>query len=93
MQDENQNGHDGSYVDCYMKEHQDCSIEIARDHVINMIKDEWKRLNQECLSSKPFPKCFKKACLDAARMVPVMYDYDDNHRLPGLQDYIKSLLS
>ncbi|PON50133.1 Squalene/phytoene synthase [Trema orientale] len=91
--DENQNGHDGSYVECYMKEHQGCSVEVARDHVISMIKYEWKRLNQECLSSKQFPMRFKNACLNAARMVPVMYDFDDNHRLPGLEDYIKSLIS
>ncbi|XP_062087434.1 (3S,6E)-nerolidol synthase 1-like [Humulus lupulus] len=91
--DEYQNGHDGSYVECYMKKHQGCLVEEARDHVISMIKNEWERLNKECFSSKHFPMCFKKGCLNAARMVPIMYDYDDNHRLPGLEDYIKSLLS
>ncbi|XP_062087433.1 (3S,6E)-nerolidol synthase 1-like [Humulus lupulus] len=91
--DENQNGHDGSYVECYMKKHQGCLVEEARDHVISMIKNEWERLNKECFSSKHFPMCFKKGCLNAARMVPIMYHYDDNHRLPDLEDYIKSLLS
>nr|WBW04453.1 terpene synthase [Ficus pandurata] len=91
--DENQSGHDGSYIECYIKGHQGCLVEVARDRVIHMIKKEWKRLNQECLTSKAFPMCFRRACLDAARMVPVMYDYDDDHRLPGLEDYIKSLLS
>ena len=76
-----------------MKSHVDCSVEEARENVINMIKTEWKRLTKECLRAKPFPLCFKKACLDAARMVPKMYDYDENQRLPGLEDYMKSLLS
>ncbi|KAE8733209.1 putative terpene synthase 4 [Hibiscus syriacus] len=40
--DENQDGHDGSYVDCYMKEHQGIEIESARQHVIDMISDAWK---------------------------------------------------
>nr|QCQ18308.1 putative sesquiterpene synthase [Cannabis sativa] len=91
--DENQNGHDGSYVECYMKRHKECSMGEAREQVIRMIKNEWERLNKECFSSKHFPMCFRKGCLNAARMVPVMYDYDDHHRLPGLQNYINSLLS
>ncbi|KAL5579186.1 hypothetical protein UlMin_011628 [Ulmus minor] len=89
--DENQDGHDGSYVDCYIEEHEGCSVKEARERVVQMIKDEWKSLNQECLISKPFPSAFKKACLDSARMVALMYNYDDDHRLPRLEDYMDSL--
>ena len=91
MQNENQDGHDGSYVDCYIEEHEGCSVKEAREQVVQMIKDEWKSLNQECLISKPFPSAFKKACLDSARMVALMYNYDDDHRLPRLEDYMDSL--
>ncbi|XP_039061755.1 (3S,6E)-nerolidol synthase 1-like isoform X2 [Hibiscus syriacus] len=90
--DENQNGHDGSYVDCYMKEHQDIEIESARQHVIDMISDAWKALNQECLSRESFSMTFCKASLNIARMVPLMYSYDEKQRLPSLDEYIKSLL-
>ncbi|CAK9141037.1 unnamed protein product [Ilex paraguariensis] len=90
--DENQDGYDGSYVEYYMKEHQSSSVETAREHVINKISDAWKSLNKECLSPNPFSATFKKASLNLARMVPLMYNYDDNHQLPGLEELATSLL-
>ncbi|KAJ7968405.1 Nerolidol synthase [Quillaja saponaria] len=67
---EKQDGFDGSYLDCYMKEHQGVSAEDAKDHVTHMISTAWKHLNRECLTSNPFPSSFTKVCLNAARMVP-----------------------
>ncbi|KAK8618335.1 hypothetical protein V6N13_132329 [Hibiscus sabdariffa] len=91
--DENQDGHDGSYVDCYMKENQGIiEVESARQHVIDMISDAWKVLNQQSLSRESFPMTFCKASLNIARMVPLMYSYDKNQRLPSLDEYMKSLL-
>ncbi|XP_015886715.3 (3S,6E)-nerolidol synthase 1 [Ziziphus jujuba] len=92
-EDENQDGQDGSYVECYMKENHGSSVGEAREHVIQMITKTWKQLNHECLASNPFPASLKKASLNAARMVPLMYNYDGNHNLPSLEDYMKSLLS
>ncbi|KAI3498879.1 hypothetical protein L1887_34665 [Cichorium endivia] len=89
--DENQDGHDGSYVSYYMKENDGCSIENARERVMEMISNTWKQLNKECLSPNPFSATFTKACLNLARMVPIMYNYDENHSLPLLMDYIKSM--
>ncbi|XWS12765.1 hypothetical protein CRYUN_Cryun37aG0118400 [Craigia yunnanensis] len=90
--DENQHGHDGSYVDCFMKEHQGIAVESVRKYVIHMISDAWKGLNHECLSPNPFSLYFSKASLNIARMVPLMYSYDENQCLPSLEEYMKSLL-
>ncbi|KAK9265998.1 hypothetical protein L1049_012498 [Liquidambar formosana] len=81
--DENQDGHDGSYVECYMKDNEGSSVESARDHITQMISDSWKCLNKECLSPNPFSASFTRASLNAARMVPLMYNYDDDHSLPS----------
>ncbi|WJZ96168.1 hypothetical protein VitviT2T_014880 [Vitis vinifera] len=90
--DENQDGHDGSYVECYLKEHRGSSVENARQIVAHMISNMWKRLNKECLSPNPFSTSFTKGSLNIARMVPLMYSYDDQQCLPGLEEHMKSLL-
>ncbi|KAK1557625.1 hypothetical protein Q3G72_028318 [Acer saccharum] len=91
--DENQEGKDGSYLHYYMMENQDTTTaECARNHAIDKISNAWKSLNKQCLSPNPFSATFTRACLNLARMVPLMYGYDDNQRLPILEDYIKSLL-
>ncbi|OMO76674.1 hypothetical protein CCACVL1_15503 [Corchorus capsularis] len=90
--DENQEGNDGSYVDCYMKEHQGIEVESVRKRVIQIISNAWKCLNHECLSRNPISLSFAKASLNIARMVPLMYNYDENQCLPSLEEYMKSLL-
>ncbi|KAL6977682.1 putative terpene synthase 13 [Sarracenia purpurea var. burkii] len=90
--DESQDGYDGSYVACFMKEHKGFSIDSARAQVIHLISDAWKRLNRESLSPNPFSTTFTKAALNLARMIPLMYSYDDNHNLPILEEYMKSML-
>ncbi|XP_060199560.1 (3S,6E)-nerolidol synthase 1-like [Lycium barbarum] len=91
--DENQEGNDGSYVECYMKGHEDASTELAREHVAKLIEDEWKKLNKEHLRFMSRSSgSFSKASLNFARMVPLMYSYDDNQSLPALQEYINSML-
>ncbi|GLT50837.1 hypothetical protein SLA2020_242970 [Shorea laevis] len=89
--DENQDGRDGSYVDCYMKEHQGITMEDARQHVMQMISKAWKQLNQEFLSPNPFPSSFRKASLNIARMVPLLYGYDKNY-LKSMEEYVESIL-
>ncbi|KAK6268914.1 hypothetical protein QUC31_013074 [Theobroma cacao] len=90
--DENQDGNDGSYVECYMKEHQGVEVEVVRKHVTHMISNAWKRLNHECLSRNPFSLPFARASQNIARMVPLMYSYDENQCLPSLEEYMRSLL-
>ncbi|XP_057961498.1 (3S,6E)-nerolidol synthase 1-like isoform X2 [Malania oleifera] len=90
--DENQDGHDGSYIEYYMMEYPEASVESAKEHVIYMISEMWKRLNKECLSPHPFSTSFVQASLNLARMVPLMYSYDDNQCLPRLEEHMKSIL-
>ncbi|KAM7255338.1 hypothetical protein ACFE04_020579 [Oxalis oulophora] len=90
-QDEDQDGYDGSYIECYMKENIGTSKEdAAKSRVTHMIRDAWKQLNKECLSPNPFSTKFIEASLNLARMVPLMYSYDDKHHLPNLDKYINS---
>ena len=92
MQDEDQNGYDGSYIECYMKEHTGSSVEEAQAYVIRKISDEWKYLNQKCFSCNPFSESFTQLALNVSRMVPMMYDYNAHHRLPSLEENMKTLL-
>ncbi|KAK4439282.1 Tricyclene synthase Oc15, chloroplastic [Sesamum alatum] len=92
-EDEHQDGRDGSYVECYRKDHQGLSMERARRHVSDTIASEWKSLNKECFCLNHFTaSSFKRASLNVARMVPLMYGYDDNQQLPVLEEYVKFVL-
>lgn len=93
MQNGDQNGLDGSYLDCYMSEHQDISCEEAQRHVAHLISNEWKRLNHELLIPNPFLSSFTNFCLNAARMIPLMYNYRSNPSLSNLQQHVKSLVN
>lgn len=75
-----------------MKDHKGSSVESARTKVIHMISDAWKLLNQQNLHPSPFSTTFTKGCLNTARVVPLMYSYDDNHSLPILEEHMKSIL-
>ncbi|KAL2475532.1 S-(+)-linalool synthase [Abeliophyllum distichum] len=92
--DEQQDGNDGSYIECYMKENPGSTVENVRKHVVDMISSEWKNLNKECfrLNQNSSMSSFTKASLNLARMVPLMYSYDDNQQLPILEEYINSTL-
>lgn len=92
-QDENQEGYDGSYVNYYMMDNQDASLETTRNHIANLISNAWKNLNKQCLSSNnPFPPAFIEASLNIARFVPILYGYDQNQNLPMLEKLVKSML-
>ncbi|CAI9756555.1 unnamed protein product [Fraxinus pennsylvanica] len=92
--DEQQDGNDGSYIECYVKENPGSTVEIARERVIDIISSEWKRLNKQCLSlnQNSASSSFTKASLNIARMVPLMYSYDDDQQLPVLEEFINSTL-
>lgn len=93
LQDENQDGFDGSCLECFMKENPYCSGQGARDHVMLMISKAWEELNKECFfSSSSFSQDFVMACLNMARMVKVMCSYGGEQKLPLLEEYINLLL-
>ncbi|KAF7003873.1 hypothetical protein CFC21_019150 [Triticum aestivum] len=89
--DESQAGLDGSCKELYHREnpHGD-----AEKHMLKMIASEWQDLNRECFSgtNSTLSHTFIRASLNFARMVRVMYSYDDEQRLPILEDYTRMLL-
>ncbi|XP_051134823.1 tricyclene synthase 0e23, chloroplastic-like isoform X2 [Andrographis paniculata] len=95
--DEHQDGKDGSYIACYMEDNRHVSLAQAREHVKKMIAIEWKRLNKECLCSynnlSTTRALFHEASLNLARMVPLMYNYNDSQQLPDLEEFIQNLFS
>ncbi|XP_031126998.1 (3S,6E)-nerolidol synthase 1-like [Ipomoea triloba] len=92
-QGEKQDGNDASYVEYYVKEHEGLSISDGKQCIINMVSEQWKLINKQCLSPTPIPASFRKSCLNIARMVPMMYNYSDTHCLPILQKQIMSMFS
>nr|CAB3448623.1 unnamed protein product [Digitaria exilis] len=88
-QDEGQEGLDGSYRELYLMEN---PAGDAEEHMKRLIAREWAELNRECFSRRTFSDSFSQACLNAARMVSVMYSYDKEQRLPVLEDYMRMLL-
>ncbi|KAJ8443065.1 hypothetical protein Cgig2_004270 [Carnegiea gigantea] len=90
--DEHQEGYDGSFIDYYRNEHRGSSAESAQKHVSQLILEAWKCLNMACLSPAPFTTDFASAFFNLARLVPMMYSYDHNHRLPSLDKLMASLL-
>ncbi|XP_019171837.1 PREDICTED: (3S,6E)-nerolidol synthase 1-like [Ipomoea nil] len=92
-EDEEQEGNDGSYMEYYIKEQEGWSLSDGRQHVLDKVSQEWKLLNKHCLSPTTIPTSFKTACLNVARLVPMMYAYNDNHRLPLLEEHVKFMFS
>uniref|UniRef100_A0A453N0V8 Uncharacterized protein n=1 Tax=Aegilops tauschii subsp. strangulata TaxID=200361 RepID=A0A453N0V8_AEGTS len=89
--DELQEGLDGSYKDLYQRENPHAD---AEKHMLDMIAGEWEDLNRECFSQtkSTLPPSFMGASLNFARMVSIMYGYDDEQKLPALEDYTRMLL-
>lgn len=89
--DEAQEGLDGSYKELYLRENPHGN---AKEHMLEMIADEWEELNRECFSGKKsaFSPSFLGALLNFTRMVGVMYGYNNEQRLPALEDYTRMLL-
>uniref|UniRef100_A0ACD5Z9Q9 Uncharacterized protein n=1 Tax=Avena sativa TaxID=4498 RepID=A0ACD5Z9Q9_AVESA len=89
--DEAQEGLDGSYKELYLRENPHGDVE---DHMMQMIAGEWEELNRECFSriNASLSPSFVGASLNFARMVGVMYGYNDEQKLPALEDYTRILL-
>ena len=68
MQDEAQDGLDGSYKELYLKENP-CGD--AEGHMLVLIEREWEELNRECFSRRALPPSLTQISLNLARMVRV----------------------
>lgn len=75
-----------------MKENPQCHSHDARDRIKQLIDISWKNLNKECFSRGHFSPNLVISCQNSARMVEVMYRYDDNQKLPIFEDYVNALL-
>lgn len=92
LQEDDRIGKDGSYVKCYMNDHPEVYMEKAREHTKHKISETWKCLNKESFNpTNPFHSSFSKVCLNVARMVPMMYRYD-NCSPSKLEQHVRSLL-
>lgn len=91
-QDEHQDGLDGSYIKCCMYDEPDLSEKEARQHVEEMMSNQWKHLNGECFLrlNHSSDSGLRRASLNVARMIPLMYTYDKNQRLPLLEEHINT---
>nr|QNC49790.1 terpene synthase 9 [Leucophyllum frutescens] len=92
--DEQQDGRDGSYIECYRKDNPGISVSQAKKHVIDLVEKEWKILNRECFHrlNHSSASLFNRALLNAARLIPLMYSYNDNQQLSVLKEYVKFML-
>ncbi|CAH9114226.1 unnamed protein product [Cuscuta epithymum] len=90
---EKQDGKDASYLEYYLREHPGMSLDDGREMVMNMVTEQWKLVNRECLFSTTIPFSFRQSCLTGARMIPMMYNYNDRQCLPILHRQIMSMLS
>ncbi|ERN12763.1 hypothetical protein AMTR_s00043p00183010 [Amborella trichopoda] len=87
--EERERGDDSSYIESYMKEHEDESEESAREHTTNLIIIMWKRLIHESLKPSPFPHSFTISVLNISRMAQIVCQ---NQEDSTVKDHMKSLL-
>lgn len=87
--DEAQEGLDGSYKELYLKENPGGD---AEGHMLALIEREWEELNRECFSRRSYPPSLTRISLNLARMVSVLFGFDNEQRLPVLEEYVKMLL-
>ncbi|RLM79088.1 (3S,6E)-nerolidol synthase 1-like isoform X2 [Panicum miliaceum] len=69
LDDEAQEGLDGSYRDLFLIENPRCAANDAEEHMRRLIVREWEELNREYCRRRTFSSGFMQACLNAARMV------------------------
>nr|WNI01949.1 terpene synthase [Psidium guajava] len=71
-------------LECYMKE-TGASEEVAREHIRNLVRETWKRMNRDVFEDYPYPgfRPFLGACLNLARASQCFYQYGDEHGLPN----------
>jgi hypothetical protein len=75
-----------------MNDNLGCSINAAREHTKKLISKSWEELNREYFFVKSFSPYLAEASLNCARMVGVIYSYDEEQQLPMMNDYIQNLL-
>ncbi|XP_020590622.1 terpene synthase 10-like [Phalaenopsis equestris] len=73
-----QRGDVSKSIQCYMRE-KNVSEPFARDHIRYLIRNYWKKLNQECTTFSIPIKSFRKALVDVPRTGQFFYHYGDGY--------------
>ncbi|XP_022897602.1 terpene synthase 10-like [Olea europaea var. sylvestris] len=81
--DEMKRGDVPKTIQCYMNE-TGASEDEAREHIISLIRETWKKMNQVQETICPFSKTFIEIAMNLARMAQYMYQYGDGH---GIQNH------
>ncbi|KAL8214773.1 hypothetical protein R6Q57_004222 [Mikania cordata] len=89
--EDSQKKHVMSTLECYMKEH-GVEEEYVYDLFKQRVEDAWKDINHEFLICKDVPMVLKTRVLNLARVMEILYKYDDTLKNVGeeLKDNIKS---
>lgn len=82
-------------LECYLNE-AGASEEVARGHIENLVRETWKRMNEDAFDDYPSSglEPFLGACLNFARASQCFYQYGDGHGAPSREtkDHIMSVL-
>ncbi|KAI3668964.1 hypothetical protein L6452_40181 [Arctium lappa] len=89
---ERERGQSATGVDAYIKTF-GVSEKEAIDELKNMIENAWKDINEGCLKPREVSMDLLAPILNLARMIDVVYRYDDGFTFPGktLKEYITLL--
>ncbi|KAJ0559855.1 putative germacrene-A synthase [Helianthus annuus] len=89
---ERERGQSATGVDAYIKTY-GVSEKEAIDELKKMIENAWKEINEGCLKPREVSMDLLAPILNLARMIDVVYRYDDGFTFPGktLKEYITLL--
>ncbi|KAI3694376.1 hypothetical protein L1987_77341 [Smallanthus sonchifolius] len=89
---ERERGQSATGVDAYIKTY-GVSEKEAIDELKKMIENAWKDINEGCLKPRQVSMDLLAPILNLARMIDVVYRYDDGFTFPGktLKEYITLL--
>lgn len=78
MQDELKRGDVPKSIQCYMHDTGACEKE-AREHVMHLISETWKKVNKNLFTESPFPKAFIRSQMNLARTSLCIYGIGDGY--------------
>ena len=89
---ERERGQSATGVDAYIKTY-GVSEKEAIDELKIMIENAWKDINEGCLKPREVSMDLLAPILNLARMIDVVYRYDDGFTFPGktMKEYITLL--
>ncbi|KAF8409457.1 hypothetical protein HHK36_005533 [Tetracentron sinense] len=76
--DELQRGDVPKSIQCYMNE-TGASEQEAREHIRVLIRDAWKKLNEDRVADSPFHQTFIEAAVNLTRLAQCIYLHGDGH--------------